>query len=280
MNLSFEPLLHRSPADISEVLNHAFEGYIMPANFRPELVAYMVRNDAIDLMASRIVLRNGKPAGIGLIARRGDRSRLAGMAVVPDARGQGVGRRLMEHLLAEAAERGEQAMELEVIEQNTAAVRLYERVGFKQLRRLVGFVAEPNAGAAAAGLQEAPLMEVAAKVLASGWPDLPWQISGGTLAQYTHPAKGYRLGPALAVLSGCERPTVTIQAIIVEPEHRRQGHATRLLQALQAEYAHKSWRVPIVYPEEFADGLFLPLGFQREKYSQFQMLCLLSRTQS
>lgn len=272
MNLTFEPLLSRSLDELAEVLNRAFTDYIMPANFRSELLGVMLRTDSIDLAASRIVLREGETAGIALIARRGDCCRLAAMGIAPEARGQGVGHRFMERLLDEAKERGEQAMNLEVIEQNTAAVRLYERVGFTRVRRLVGFAADPASGVPDSDLKQVSLALAAAEVLRYGWPDLPWQISGETLAQYTQPAVAYALGPAFVVLSGPERPTLTIQAIVVDPAHRRQGHATRLLRALQAEFPTKSWRVSIVFPEEFAVGLFEPLGFRRENLSQFQMI--------
>lgn len=272
MNLTYQPLLNRSYTELAENLTHAFTDYIMPAHFTPEFLAVMTRNDSIDLSASRIVLDEERLAGMALIARRGRRSRLAAMGIVPEARRQGVGRRLMEHLLAEARARGEEAMELEVIEQNLPAVQLYKGVGFSPIRRLVGFTADAETGDAEASLMEAPLARVAAEVLAHADTDLPWQISGQTLAQWTQPAKGFQLGPAFAALSSPERPAITIQAIVVRPEHRRQGHATRLIRALQARFPDKSWRVPIIFPEDFATPLFTPLGFRPETLSQLQML--------
>ena len=54
-----------------------------------------------------------------------------GIAVHPAARGRGVARELMEHLHAEAARRGSAKVRLKVYPQNTAALRLYESLGYQ-----------------------------------------------------------------------------------------------------------------------------------------------------
>src|SRR5689334_20853220 len=75
MSLMLEPLLNRSLTELADILTRAFTDYIMPAQFTPELLAYMTRNDSIDLAASRLLLDDSQPAGIALLARRGERSR-------------------------------------------------------------------------------------------------------------------------------------------------------------------------------------------------------------
>lgn len=52
------------------------------------------------------------------------------LAVHPDARGGGVGRRLVEHCIARAGEIGAPVLGIHTIELLADAVRLYERVGF------------------------------------------------------------------------------------------------------------------------------------------------------
>lgn len=54
------------------------------------------------------------------------------VAVDPAQRGQGIGRALMTHLLAEARQRGARRATLEVRASNHAARRLYESLGFVQ----------------------------------------------------------------------------------------------------------------------------------------------------
>jgi ribosomal protein S18 acetylase RimI-like enzyme len=269
--LTCAPLPETPPGAIAEWLNRAFHGYIVDVQFSPGVVAHMVRCDAVDLSASRAVFRAGEVAAVALIARRGSMSRLAAMGVAPEARGQGVGRWLMERLIEEACGRGERAMTLEVIEQNAAAVRLYERCGFQTLRRLVGYTLERAEGVTDSRLQEVDLREVARMLTAHGAPDLPWQASGETLAQMGLPNRGYRLGPAFAAISRPEQSPVGIRALVVAPEARRQGWASRLVRALQAQHPGRMWKVPALYPEDLSPGLFEKLGFLRDTLSQQQM---------
>jgi ribosomal protein S18 acetylase RimI-like enzyme len=57
------------------------------------------------------------------------------IAVAEDYRGQGIGRQLMERAAAWAVERGLGTIELDVWEANRAAIRFYERLGYKPIRR-------------------------------------------------------------------------------------------------------------------------------------------------
>jgi ribosomal protein S18 acetylase RimI-like enzyme len=53
-----------------------------------------------------------------------------GMGVIPEFRGKGIGRRLIEVTLAAARAKGLARIDLQVREDNIPAVSLYERVGF------------------------------------------------------------------------------------------------------------------------------------------------------
>jgi ribosomal protein S18 acetylase RimI-like enzyme len=214
--------------------------------------------------------------GAALIARRGWTSRLAGMAIAPDARAQGIGRWCMDRLLHGARARGERAMVLEVIEQNEPAVRLYQRCGFRTLRRLVSYVVSQPAGAADVALEEADLHTVARLVSAHGLPDLPWQISGESLAQAGPPNRAYRLGAAYVTISNPDEAQVAIRSLLVAPNGRRQGQATRLLRAVMARHPGKTWQVPALCPEEIG-GVFEKAGFVQESLSQLQMIADLEK---
>jgi putative acetyltransferase len=55
-----------------------------------------------------------------------------GMGVLPDYRGQGLGRRLLEACIAKAWQKGLTRIELEVRSDNTPAIALYHKHGFIQ----------------------------------------------------------------------------------------------------------------------------------------------------
>jgi ribosomal protein S18 acetylase RimI-like enzyme len=291
---------------IAELLNRGFTDYFVPLEFNAERLLHMIAGDGIFASASRVVLREGEPAGIALISRRGWTSRLAGMAIVPEQRGRGVGRFLVHELMNEARARNDRAMVLEVIEDNRPAVRLYERSGFRAQRRLLSFVwrepepdmaahvpapatgepqraarpgdAQRRAGAMrdadalhdAEVLREIDILEVATRLTAHGPADLPWQISGASLALVAPPNRAYQLGPAKAVITDPEVPQITLRAIVVDPTARREGHALRMVRALMAAHAGRSWRVPAFCPEEIG-GLFARAGFERDGITQLQM---------
>jgi ribosomal protein S18 acetylase RimI-like enzyme len=273
MDLESRSVLDCGLSETAELLNRGFADYVVPIALGLTTLLHMVAHDGIDLNCSRIVLRGGEPVGAALIARRGWTSRLAAMAIVPDARGIGVGNWLMEQLIEEGKARGERRMVLEVIEENAAGVRLYRRCGFRVVRRLVSYSMPPTPEAGphtGTDLEEVDLRDLARMVMAHGWADLPWQVSGESLALMGPPNRAFRLGDAYIALSNPEAPQVGIRAVVTGPEARRQGHATRLLRTVMASFPGKRWGVPALCPEEMG-GLFEKVGFEQETLAQFQM---------
>ncbi len=271
MELELKPLLNYGLAEIIELLNRGFAGYPVEIKFDLAALLHMVAHDSIDVGSSRVVQRGGQAVGLALIARRGWSSRLAAMAIVPEARGQGVGRWLMEQLVREAKERGERRMALEVIEKNTAAVRLYEGCGFRVRRRLVSYALSAGEAGDQAELADVDIREVARLVTMYGGPDLPWQISGESLAQVGPPNRAYQREAAYVVISNPQEPRIGIRSVVVKPEGRGQGQAVRLLRAVMARYPGKEWIIPALCPQEVG-RVFERVGFERGSLSQLQMV--------
>lgn len=86
--------------------------------------------------------------GIGLIRQHtsGVSARIYSVAVLPDARGLGVGRRLAEMLLAEFSKAGARRTYLEVRVENTPAIALYVSLGFRQVSELPDYYAPGQHG--------------------------------------------------------------------------------------------------------------------------------------
>ncbi len=62
------------------------------------------------------------------------------VAVTKRFRGQGIGRRLMDHALDWADEHGADEIELEVWEENRGSIALYEKLGYEVIRRKMRIV--------------------------------------------------------------------------------------------------------------------------------------------
>ncbi|MBX3737217.1 MAG: GNAT family N-acetyltransferase [Candidatus Didemnitutus sp.] len=274
MAFTFPSLFDFGLEPAAQVLARGFSDYFVPIPATPAMLLGMVRGDSVDLTVSRVAVRDGQPVGAALIARRGWTSRLAGMAIVPEARRTGVGRALMDQLLAEARARGERAMVLEVIEQNAPAVQLYEACSFKKIRRLTGHAGRPETpqtdAAATAALEEIDPRALASLVAEHGLPDLPWQISAETIAQATSPALAFRLGPSALLLSSPAAETVALRAIVTERAHRGRGHSLALLRAVMTKFPGKEWRASAIFPEEMGET-FTAAGLTRTPLSQWQM---------
>lgn len=272
MNIGFTTVADFGLPPTAELLARAFADYFLKIPFTAEALRHTAQMDQVDFAQSPVVLLEGLPVGAALLARRGPMSRVAGMALVPEARRQGAGRALMERLLAEARARGDRWMVLEVIEQNTAAVRLYEAMGFTTMRRLVGFAGPAPVGfAPAPGLVEVSVRDVAGVVSRQdGAIRWPWQISGETIALLPPPAIGYALDGAWTALLNPAGPVVTIRTVVVEGNERREERAGRLLHAVMARHPAESWRVSALWPEELS-GCFTSAGLVRQELTQWQM---------
>ncbi len=74
----------------------------------------------------------------------GGQAELGDLAVRPESRRRGVGRLLLEAMLAAAAQEGIEVMFLEVRESNLAARALYEEAGFVEVDRRLRYYADPT----------------------------------------------------------------------------------------------------------------------------------------
>jgi ribosomal protein S18 acetylase RimI-like enzyme len=76
-----------------------------------------------------IIEADGQPIGRLYLDRREDEIRIVDIALLSQSRGTGIGRQLLEEVLAEAAANGKAARIH--VEKNNPALRLYHRLGFK-----------------------------------------------------------------------------------------------------------------------------------------------------
>lgn len=275
MNFDLQPASDLPLPDLVQTLNRGFEEYLVPIHLNVSQFLAMVRKDSIDLTASRVLLVDDTPEGVALIARRGWVSRLAAMGISTPLRGKGAGSWLMERLLRQARERGDREMTLEVIEQNDAAVHLYQKFGFQTIRRLLGFIRREAIELQEHELNEMDLRQMGALISQFGMGDLPWQLSGETIAQMTPPVRAYRNGEAYVAVSNPEADHVVLWSLLVEPQARGKNLGADVLKQVIAKFTGRTWHVPAIYPEELS-GVFERAGFELEQLSQLQMCLSLS----
>ena len=263
-----------TPAQGAAAMEHCFEDYVVPVRMTAEGWERRFRGEHLDPWASRVYFRGETPAAVLFITRRGWTSRVGGMGVAKALRGTGLGRRVMREAIDDARARGDRTLLLEVIEQNPPAVKLYQSLGFRTTRRLVGWKwADPRVPEGTAGaLREVDPLEVSRIIHCEGEPGLPWMLAPETLAAATAPARGFALQDrAYAVVSNPQAETLGVPALVVPRAHRRQGWGTRMLRALAAEFPGRPLAIGAIVPESLAPEFFLHAGWEQMEISQFEM---------
>ncbi len=172
------------PAALTELFNEAYSDYVVPLQLDPAALEFMLAITEVDLAASRVALDDGgEPAAFAFLAQRGDEAWIGGMGTVPACRRQGLGESALVAVLGEARDRGASTVRLEVVEENSAARRLYEKLGFERIRDLVVWMLEGSSPwpTAASAVSEA---EARAWIAAHRPSPEPWQRADETLERW------------------------------------------------------------------------------------------------
>lgn len=182
MNVELRPARLLSPAERVDIFNAAYEGYVIPFQLDEATLDVMTRVFDLDLDASKIAFHDGEPVGLGNLALRGADAWIGGVGVVTSARRNGIGEILMRALHQEAAARGVTRVWLEVIEQNEAAYRLYDKLGYETVRDVE--VWSLPAGAEESPAREVPTAQARARIHELRRTREPWQRADATLTHY------------------------------------------------------------------------------------------------
>jgi len=126
---------------VTAAFNTVYQRYVVPFAMDEEQMGRHLSSTALDLALSPLWLGDqGEVAGLGALGVRGERGWIGGFGLSPTYRGHGLGRVLLEETLAGARALGMHQVELEVLRQNEAAIRLYTRAGFRIAGHLAGLV--------------------------------------------------------------------------------------------------------------------------------------------
>ncbi|WP_092669161.1 GNAT family N-acetyltransferase [Hymenobacter arizonensis] len=223
-------------------MNRSFEEYFVPLVFDAASFERRFRGENLDAEASKLWFRGDELIGLVLIARRGWTSRVAAMGLVIGERGKGYGKVMLQAAVVEATARGDNNLLLEVFTPNERARRLYEATGFRNTRLLTTFNCPADrAGNVPAALAELDPREVARMLIKEVDTELPWMVSSETLAAVAPPVRAFHLeGKAFAIVRADPHRTILL-TLVVPKEFRRQGWGSRLLQLLEATYAHRGF---------------------------------------
>jgi hypothetical protein len=101
------------------------------------------------------------------------------------------------------------------------------------------------------------------------YPDLPWPISRHAVSK-SAARYAFQRGDALVVLGDPEISPVRVHALSCS-DSMDWAALRETLSALLRRYPDREFFTPPVFPEQFGQEVFQPLGFAREPLSQFLM---------
>lgn len=129
-----------APAQLDELIlaqNDIFSDYIIPIRSTPEFFTDYLRSVGGDLGSVLVALKDGKIVGYANPVIDGKEAWIGGLGVRPPFRSRGIGAKLMSAAEDMCRKRGAQTVLLEVIEGNTRAQGLYERLGYRPTKKFI-----------------------------------------------------------------------------------------------------------------------------------------------
>jgi ribosomal protein S18 acetylase RimI-like enzyme len=266
-----------SPAVLHALFGAAYADYLIgPPTFPLGEWPHFLARQGIALALSRVAGPAEAPVAFAYVANRPalQRWRLASLAALPAARGQGAAPTLLADFRARAQAAGMAAVELEVFAQNTRAFELYQRHGYEVLDALHGHSGSlPTDIPTSAG----PAPTVVDRDSACAWLDaaeaagvaLPLQVSAAVLRALPDPGLAWQHGRAQLCFARPAGEPLFIRSLV--DHDPAQADATRLLQALAAAYPGQAVTVPALQRPTLGGEALVRLGLARQPLHQWWM---------
>ncbi len=141
VNGSAELVLRRlRPEDVEQVVEIEREAFTTP--WQADTFASLLDREGVELVV--LAEPDGTVVGYAVLWCILDQGELANIAIVPAGRSEGLGGRLLEHVMKLARGRGVDRVYLEVRASNRAAAALYARSGFVEVGRRKGYYDRPK----------------------------------------------------------------------------------------------------------------------------------------
>lgn len=268
--MRFQSLDSVSLAELTQTFNEAFSDYFVPLQLTEEAMATKLRSESIDLGRSIGAFDGGALKGFilhGIDTWSGRRAVYnAGTGVVPAYRGKGLTGQLYSVIVPQLKEEGIVQHQLEVIEQNVPAIRVYEKVGFTCVRTLSCFKGRVE-GEADPALSFEEVTHSDFKAYQRFWSFTPtWQndTPAVQLALDAHKIIEVKKGEELVGYGVLAPASGRVKQYGVSPNYRRRGYGRQLFAHLCRIAGNKDVTlINVDDRDEASIAFFKAIGFQR-----------------
>ncbi|NEW08256.1 GNAT family N-acetyltransferase [Paenibacillus sp. SYP-B3998] len=141
--ITFHTFSELSLKDAVSLWNKGFEHYLIPITLTVDTFVQRTANEGISLDHSIVAFDEKTPIGFVANAFRTYQGQKiawnGGTGIIPDYRGKGIGRLLIEQAISLYREQAVHVSTLEALSENERAIRLYENMGYQTKDRLLMF---------------------------------------------------------------------------------------------------------------------------------------------
>ena len=273
--IEFKTLDNFSIKELTAAFNEGFSDYVVKFNATEEYLDHRWKGARVRYEYSAGMLLNGHLKGIlvhGIDDWNGKKTAFnCATCVAPAARGNAFTARAYDFLMPMLHEIGIEQMALEVIQSNTKAVKVYEKVGFginRDLKCLRGAIQAPTIATANAWtfrqLDEIP--SPAWLYYEPTWENMSHAIRANPAIHETFAVIEEKAVLAYTVV---EKARKRIKQLFIDPNHRTAGVGEYLFQHLSIQYPEIDIvNVPDMAKEDLA--LLRKIGLE-DYIAQFEM---------
>lgn len=273
--MHFSTLEHTPISDITACMNAAFADYEISIQWTEETLLQKMRIEDIDLSLSAGAFDDGTLAGVILTGADQGNRRVwdGGTGVLPAYRGQKLTERMFAYILPQLKQRGAKLMLLEVLEHNTGAYKIYERLGFTTTRLLHAYKGNISTSKSATYEIE-PLSQYDADELLNlcdwqpAWQQMNQRITnrGDAVTTICIKADG-----KVAAYTHYDAAARRVHQFAVAKQHRRKGMGAALFQHIASESADPWLIINIDAGCEATNGFLQAIGLEQH-ISQYEMV--------
>lgn len=264
--------------EIVAVLNASFADYIVPLQLTVEQLEFKIAAENIQLDLSVGLVEDDQLVGFMLHAINTVDGKLtaynAATGVIPSHRGQGLVGKMYEWLLQRLQPLNVEQLVLEVIENNHAAIRAYEKMEYHIARKLACFEGEALTTKRESPFEFKALTDFNWPVFCSFWEIQPsWQYTVSALEKSKH--RCCTLGAydqeQLVGYIIFNPTTKRILQLAVAETHRRKGIATHFIQMMKERTASNEVYVYNVDETSVATTAFFQQLNLKSELAQYEM---------
>lgn len=270
MSITVCSAINFSIIELTKIMNRCFEDYVVPVNISADYFLSRFVSEGISFADSLVWLKGEKAIALALITLRGNDARLAAFAIIPEYRGKGLAKKMIEAILLNLRKENKERIYLEVICGNDKAIKLYQSFGFNIKNKLIGFKSSNDVKTLEFPYDKITYEDFLRIVHLDLSEHIAWQISPESLNLIPCDIFLYDDNSIIAIdKSSLSRQ---IRYIYVYPGKRRKGIATNLLREIS--FHHTGISTPVAIFEGLR-GLYFKAGYEELPLKQYEMCLIL-----